>query len=65
MFRYLEALREAGKEAWARGSEVMDTGEMTLQANAAAIGKMKLLEALGELDFEELADGLRYHGEAK
>jgi hypothetical protein len=38
---------------------------MTLMLNAGALDRVKLLEALQELDFDEMAEGLDYKGAAE
>jgi hypothetical protein len=58
--RYLLALREAAKEAWAMEGFLNEDAAVSALANAGAIERCKLLAALYEVDFPELADGLNY-----
>lgn len=60
VFNYLRALREKAKEDWAQEVFFSERGDTTLMLNAGAIERAKLLAALLELDFPELADGLGY-----
>jgi hypothetical protein len=44
--RYLKKLEENEKEGWARGAYTTELADGTIQLNAAAIGRVKLLQEL-------------------
>ena len=53
-------MREEEKEQWARESNVSETIDLSVQRNAAALGRVQQITMLLDLDYLELAAGLEY-----
>lgn len=58
--QFLKNLQQEFKNQWANGTYTSPETHGTLQLNAEAIGKVRLLTDLLEVDYETFTEGLIY-----
>jgi len=55
-YKFLDSLKKELQEEWSKSIYVGETGDETLQRNAAAIGQVQLIDKLKEATVENVTE---------